>query len=85
MVELTYFYDDGAPDVDNLPKPVLDALKGLTFVDDDQVTDLLVRKRDLSSNLRVEDATPIMAAGFDLGSPFIHVVVREAPRQEVTV
>ncbi len=67
MVALTYFYDDGAPDVDNLVKPVLDALKGLAFIDDEQVTDLLVRKRNLSGKLKVDDATPIMAAGFDLG------------------
>ena len=85
MVVLTYFYDDGAPDVDNLAKPVLDALKGLVFIDDEQVTDLSVRKRNLSGNLRVDDATPIMAAGFDFGSPFLHVVVREAPGQEVTL
>jgi crossover junction endodeoxyribonuclease RusA len=76
MVALTYFYDDGAPDVDNLAKPVLDALNGLIFVDDEQVTDLLVRKRNLSGRLTVDDATTIMAAGFDLGSPFLHVVVR---------
>ena len=85
MVALTYFYDDGAPDVDNLAKPVLDALKGLAFIDDEQVTDLLVRKRDLSGMLKIDDATPIMAAGFDLGSPFLHVVVRAASGQEITL
>jgi crossover junction endodeoxyribonuclease RusA len=84
MVALTYFYDDGSPDVDNLAKPVLDALNGLVFIDDEQVTDLLVRKRNLSGRLTVDDATPIMAAGFDLGSPFLHVVVRAAPAQGIT-
>jgi len=32
------------PDVDNLAKAVLDALKGLVFVDDSQITGLAVRK-----------------------------------------
>ena len=32
MVVLTYFYDDGAPDVDNLAKPVLDALKAWSLL-----------------------------------------------------
>ena len=33
------------PDVDNIAKVVLDALNGLVYVDDKQVTDLRVRKR----------------------------------------
>ena len=33
------------PDVDNIAKAVLDALNGLVYVDDKQITDLRVRKR----------------------------------------
>lgn len=33
------------PDLDNIAKVVLDALNGLVYVDDKQVTDLRVRKR----------------------------------------
>ena len=33
------------PDVDNIAKVVLDALNGLVYTDDKQVTDLRVRKR----------------------------------------
>ena len=45
MVTITYFFDDIPVDVDNIPKPILDALKGLAFRDDSQVYDLLCRKR----------------------------------------
>ena len=43
-VTITYFFDDTPVDVDNIPKPILDALKGLVFRDDSQVYDLLCRK-----------------------------------------
>ena len=43
---VTYFFDDTPFDVDNIPKPILDALKGLVFRDDSQVYDLLCRKRN---------------------------------------
>jgi crossover junction endodeoxyribonuclease RusA len=80
MITLTYLYDDEL-DLDNLAKPVLDALKGLVFLDDQQVTDLLVRKRNLTMDLRVEDPSAILAAGLDLGTQFLHVLVEDAPDQ----
>lgn len=83
LLAVTYLYDEGAGDLDNLAKPVLDALKGLVFVDDDQVTDLVLRKRDLSTDLRVENPSPILSSGFDLGTSFLHVLVDSAPDQEL--
>ncbi len=36
---------DKKPDCDNIAKAVLDALNGIVFLDDKQVTELIVRKR----------------------------------------
>ena len=60
MLQVTYFYDAIAIDVDNIVKPIQDAIIGLAYIDDDQVTDILVRKRNLSGNFKVEnyDAHP---------------------------
>jgi len=80
---LTYLHGEGAGDLDNLAKPVLDALKGLVFRDDGQVTDLVLRKRNLSATLRIENPSPLLSSGFDLGSPFLHVLVDIAPDQEL--
>jgi crossover junction endodeoxyribonuclease RusA len=80
---LTYLHGEGAGDLDNLAKPVLDALKGLVFLDDYQVTDLVLRKRNLSAILRIENPSPLLSSGFDLGSPFLHVLVDIAPDQEL--
>lgn len=46
MLQITYFYDSDQMDVDNIVKPIQDAIKGLAYKDDKQVSDLLVRKRN---------------------------------------
>lgn len=54
MLTIIHFYDNVSMDIDNIPKPILDALKGLVYLDDEQITDVVCRKRNLSSDLRVE-------------------------------
>ncbi len=83
MLKVTYFYDRVSIDVDNIIKPIQDALKGLVYVDDDQVTDILSRKRNLNSNFRAENLSRVLAEGFIRGNEFLHIVIEEAPDQEV--
>lgn len=83
MLTITYFYDSISMDVDNIPKPISDALKGLAYLDDEQMTDILCRKRNLNSVLRVENPSGVLADGLSHGNEFLHIVVSEAPNQEV--
>ncbi|MHC5598625.1 RusA family crossover junction endodeoxyribonuclease [Nostoc sp.] len=83
MLQITYFYDSDQMDVDNIVKPIQDAMKGIAYVDDKQVSDLLVRKRNLL-DLRKKDTTSILAEGFARGKEFLHIVVIDAPNQEVS-
>lgn len=83
MLKIIYFYDSVDMDVDNIVKPIQDAIIGLAYVDDAQVTDVLVSKRDLSGNFKVEAMTSILAEGFARGNEFLHIVVTDAPDQEV--
>jgi crossover junction endodeoxyribonuclease RusA len=85
MIQITYFYDSVAIDVDNIVKPIQDAMIGLAYIDDDQVTDVLVRNRGLSGNFKVENMTSILAEGFARGNEFLHIVVMDAPEPEVLV
>ncbi|WP_222597840.1 RusA family crossover junction endodeoxyribonuclease [Euhalothece natronophila] len=85
MLQITYFYDIVGMDVDNIVKPIQDALIGLAYVDDEQVTDVLVRKRNLSGNFKIEDMTPTLADGFARGNEFLHILVADAPDQEVLI
>ncbi|MEH2258427.1 RusA family crossover junction endodeoxyribonuclease [Nostoc sp.] len=83
MLQITYFYDSVQIDVDNIVKPIQDAIKGLAHVDDNQVSDLVVRKRNLSGNFRIENMTSTLAEGFARGNEFLHIVVINASNQEV--
>lgn len=83
LLTITYFYESLSIDIDNLPKPISDALKGLVYLDDDQMTDVLCRKRNLNSNLRIENPSRVLADGLSRGNEFLYIVVEEAPEQEV--
>lgn len=83
MLQITYFYDSVQIDIDNIVKPIQDAIKGLAYVDDNQVSDLVVRKRNLSAKLRIENMTPTLVEGLARGNEFLHIVVIDAPNQEV--
>ncbi len=83
MLTITYFYDSVSMDVDNIPKPISDALEGLVYFNDNQVTDVLCRKRNLNSDFRVENPSDLLAEGLSRSSQFLYIVVEDAPNQEV--
>jgi crossover junction endodeoxyribonuclease RusA len=83
MVQVIYFYESASLDVDNIVKPIQDALINLVYVDDNQVTDVLVRKRNLSGSFKVDSVSPVLAEGFARGNEFLYIVVLEASEQEV--
>lgn len=81
---ITYFYTLPM-DVDNIPKPIADALAGLVYVSDDQVTDLVCRKRDLTSELRIAQPSSVLADGLNRGNEFLYIHVADASAQEVSL
>ena len=83
MLQITYFYNAVAMDVDNIVKPIQDAMIGLAYDDDDQITDILVRKRKLSSNFDLDNLSLVLANGFDRKTEFSYILVTDAPDQEV--
>ena len=83
MLTITYFYEGSSMDVDNIPKPISDALKGLVYLDDSQVNDVLCRRRDLKQVLRFKNPSVVLAEGFERGGEFLHIAVALAPDQGV--
>lgn len=82
MLTVTYFFTDVQMDVDNIPKPISDALNGLVYDDDAQITDVLCRKRDLiNTEFRTENIPPILREAIVRKMPFIHILVENAPNQ----
>ena len=82
-VSITYVFADVAVDLDNLAKPVLDALKGLVNEDDGQVTDIAMRKRDMTRDLRILTPSPVLLDALRRGGEFLHVLVEQAPDQQL--
>lgn len=84
-VEVTIVYyhgGDDPPDVDNVIKPIQDALCGTVISDDAQVQDVRSARRSLDSAFKVAGMSRALADGFVAGSDFVHVRVSAAPAQE---
>jgi crossover junction endodeoxyribonuclease RusA len=85
-IELTviYYYDaDTNLDTDNIIKPIQDALNGLVYTDDKQVTDIISRKRDLNGAFKIRGMPRTLAEGFCIGEPFLYIKVDVPPSLEV--
>ncbi len=81
MLQITYFYDSVKMDVDNIIKSIQDALIGLAYMDDDQVTDVIARKR----NLYEDFITSTLIEGFARNHEFLYIVITNAPDHEVLI
>jgi hypothetical protein len=82
-VNVTHVFVSVAVDLDNLAKPVPDALKGVVFQDDGQISDMRMRKREFGRIMRIETPLPLLLDALDRGEEFLHILVEEAPDQEV--
>lgn len=78
-VTISHFFLGAPADVDNLPKLILDALKGLVLADDRQVSDLLVQRRPLGGPYIVSMPSPELIRGITLGREFLHIVIATPP------
>jgi crossover junction endodeoxyribonuclease RusA len=79
------YYHDGITvriDNDNLVKPIQDALNGVVYTDDQQITDTIVRKTDLNGSFRVRGMSPVLAEGFCRGNEFLYIRIESAPSHE---
>ena len=83
MVVITYFFKGEALDVDNMPKPILDALNGLVYADDSQITDLVCRKRDRNRDLQFENPSSVLVETLGRSEQFLHITVANARSLEV--
>jgi hypothetical protein len=83
-VLIIYFYEgETTLDVDNLAKSLLDGLKGVLFRDDQQVSQLLVRKTRLGVGLSLTGASLYLLDAIErlsrARSDFVYVRVDQSP------
>ena len=74
-VVVNYFHERPSVriDSDNLVKPILDALIGLVYVDDAQIVEVVVQKRDIDGTFRIRRMSQVLAEGFINGEEFVYV------------
>lgn len=75
-VRVTIFYfPDGQMygDIDNIVKPILDALMPRIYVDDNQVQRVWVEKFESDRTVQFEDPTPKLALAIDTDRPVVYI------------
>lgn len=80
-IVVAYYHERPAVrmDNDNLLKPIQDALIGLIYDDDRQITDTVVRKAAIDGRFRVRGASRILLEAFSRGDEFLYVKIDRAP------
>lgn len=74
-IVITNYYSEMAPDVDNIIKPILDALQGVIYDDDSQVLQVTSRKVPLTEDLNVEGTSPALQQALAEHGDVVHIVV----------
>ena len=84
MVTIIYFYESRRMDVDNIPKPIVDALNEFVFEDDTQMTDLVCRKRHIAMEPEIASDSDIFVESVYGGEEFTYIRVEDADLLEVS-
>ncbi|MBN1149137.1 MAG: hypothetical protein JXA78_17895 [Anaerolineales bacterium] len=72
---ITYYYGDIPVDTEDIVKPIMDALIGLVYNDNSQITEITQSRQDLYGSFRIPNLSPTLAAGFGRGREFLHVQI----------
>ncbi|MEA2882320.1 MAG: crossover junction endodeoxyribonuclease RusA [Bradyrhizobium sp.] len=75
-VSITIFYFPDGPmngDIDNIVKPILDALMPRIYVNDSQVERVWVQKFESDKSFRIDNPTVRLAAAIDAEPPIVYI------------
>jgi crossover junction endodeoxyribonuclease RusA len=82
VLRITHYAPKPVADMDNLIKPVRDALQSILYVDDRVVQDVTGNWRKLDIPFRLRTLSPTLADAFGDGRPFMHIRLWLAPEDE---
>ncbi|QVI74225.1 RusA family crossover junction endodeoxyribonuclease [Pseudomonas syringae] len=75
---IVYLSADAPADIDNIIKPIQDALVGLVFEDDFLVSDVDSHRRSLQEPIDVTNLPPLLQSGVIAGNECVYVRVSDA-------
>lgn len=85
-LSVTLFYFPAAEmqgDIDNIVKPILDALKGHICIDDRQVQRVSVQKFEPGNVFRFDSPSPILQEAINRPKPILYVRVSDDPHEDL--
>jgi hypothetical protein len=82
IIRVTHYCEAVIGDVDNLTKPIQDALQGVVYANDRQVSDTIGNRRRIDASFVVRYMSMPLAAAFSDGRPFVHIRVYRSPRRQ---
>ena len=77
-ISIVYLCDDSPPDVDNIVKPILDALVGLIYKDDELVADVESHRRYLSDGIDATNLPSLLQQGVLKGEECVYVKIEDS-------
>lgn len=78
-ISITYYYDGDTPDVDNIIKPIQDALIGILYVDDAQIVQAKSAKTRIDASYTIRGASSVLLMAFSDRDAFVHIRITEPP------
>jgi hypothetical protein len=82
QLTLIYLCGDDPVDIDNIIKPIQDALVGLAYIDDILVTDVESRRRPLVGTYDIARCPDRLLQGMASGSECVYVRLSDQPMME---
>ncbi len=79
---LVYLCDESPPDVDNIIKPIQNALVGLVFDDDSQIADVESHRRFLDDTLDLTSLPQLLLSGIASQKECVYVRVADSKSLE---
>jgi crossover junction endodeoxyribonuclease RusA len=82
---LVYLCDDSPADIDNIIKPIQDALVGVVYADDSLISDVDSHRRFLSDAIDITNLPSLLVEGVILGEECIYIRVSLAENLEAYI
>ncbi len=82
IIRVTHYYESRIGDVDNLIKPIQDALQGIAYLNDRQIDEMIGNRRNINGSFRVRHMSPSLAMAFSDGRQFVHIRIWQSRKHK---
>ena len=82
LLRITHYAQRQRADMDNIVKPIQDALQGIAYTNDRLVSDVTANWRDIDDRYRVRYMPEKLGAAFGKGSEFVYIRLWLAPDEK---